>query len=65
MTTKTYAENRLEFFKKELKNANKKMSMIGRKKFKSKEERHFIMSDVCAEVSYYQDIVKMLEEKEK
>lgn len=60
----TYEESRLEFFKKELKNANKKMSMIGRKKFKSKEERHLIMSDVGAEVSYYQDIVKMLEEKE-
>ena len=41
------------------------MRMLSRKSFKNKTEKHYALSDVGAEVSYYQDIVKMLEENAK
>ena len=61
----TYEESRLEFFKKELKMAENKLARIERKRFKNCIERMEMLSDAGAEVSYYRDIVKMLEEKAK
>lgn len=59
----TYEESRLEFFKKELKMAENKLARIERKRFTNCIERIGMLSDSGAEVSYYRDIVKMLEEK--
>ena len=61
----TYEESRLDFFKKELKMEENKLARIDRKRFANCLERHEMLSEAGAEVSYYRDIVKMLEENVK
>jgi hypothetical protein len=62
----TYEESRLEFFKKELKMAQNKCERIKRTLNRNESplsEKSLMLDDAGAEVSYYRDIVKMLEEK--
>lgn len=61
----TYEERMLEFFKKQLKFSKQKLERIKRKRFTNVVERMTMLSEAGEEVSYYEDIVKMLEEKEK
>ena len=64
----TYEESRLEFFKKELKMAQNKLERIRRTCNRNESplsEKSLMLDDAGAEVSYYRDVVKMLEEKEK
>lgn len=64
----TYEKSRLEFFKKELKMSRKKMERIKRKCNRNESplsEKSLMLADAGAEVGYYEDIVKMLGEKEK
>jgi hypothetical protein len=61
----TYEESRFEFFKRELKMSENKLARIERKRFANCIERMRMLSDVGEEVSYYRDIVKMLEENVK
>lgn len=64
----TYEESRLEFFKKELKMAQNKLERIRRTCNRNESplsEKSLMLDDAGAEVSYYRDIVKMLEENVK
>ena len=61
----TYEESRLEFFKNELKMSRKKLELVQRRRTMDRLEKMRMLGDAGAEVSYYEDIVKMLEEKEK
>lgn len=64
----TYEESRLEFFKNELKMSRKKMERIKRKCNRNESplsENSLMLADAGAEVSYYEDVVKMLEENVK
>lgn len=60
-----YEESRLEFFKNELKMSRKKLEFVRRRRTMNGVEQMRMLSDVGAEVSYYEDVVKMLEEKAK
>jgi len=62
----TYEESRLEFFKKEMKMAQNKLERIRRMCNRNESpmsEKSLMLDDAGTEVSYYRDIVKMLEEK--
>lgn len=62
----TYEESRLEFFKRELRMAQNKCERIKRTRNRNESplsEKSLMLDDAGAEVSYYRDIVKMLEEK--
>lgn len=62
----TYEESRLEFFKRELRMAQNKCERIKRTLNGNESplsEKSLMLDDAGAEVSYYRDIVKMLEEK--
>lgn len=59
----TYEESRLEFFKNELKMSRKKLELVQRRRTMDRVEKMRMLGDAGAEVSYYEDIVKMLEEK--
>lgn len=62
----TYEESRLEFFKKELRMAQNKCERIKRTLNRNESplsEKLLMLDDAGAEVSYYRDIVKMLEDK--
>lgn len=61
----TYEESRLEFFKNELKMSRKKLELVQRRRTMDRVEKMRMLGDAGAEVSYYEDVVKMLEEKEK
>jgi hypothetical protein len=61
----TYEESRLDFFKKELKMSRKKLELVQRRRTMDRVERMRMLSDAGEEVSYYEDVVKMLEEKAK
>lgn len=64
----TYEESRLEFFKKELKMAQNKLERIRRTCNRNESplsEKSLMLDDAGAEVSYYKDIVKMLEDNVK
>ena len=61
----TYEERMLEFFNKQLKFSKQKLERIKRKRFANVVERMTMLSDVGEEVSYYEEVVKMLEEKAK
>ena len=64
----TYEESRLEFFKKELKMAQNKCERIRRTLNRNESplsEKSLMLDDAGAEVSYYRDIVKMLEDNVK
>lgn len=64
----TYEESRLEFFKKELKMAQNKLERIKRTCNRNESplsEKSLMLDDAGAEVSYYRDIVKMLEDNVK
>lgn len=60
----TYEESRLEFFKNELKMSRKKLELVQRRRTMDRVEKMRMLGDAGAEVSYYEDVVKMLEEKE-
>lgn len=59
----TYEERMLEFFNKQLKFSKQKLERIERKRFTNVVERMTMLSDAGEEVSYYEEVVKMLEEK--
>lgn len=59
----TYEESRLEFFKNELKMSRKKLELVQRRRTMDRVEKMRMLGDAGAEVSYYEDVVKMLEEK--
>jgi hypothetical protein len=61
----TYEESRLDFFKNELKMSRKKLELVQRRRIMDRVEKMRMLGDAGAEVSYYEDVVKMLEEKEK
>ena len=64
----TYEESRLEFFRKELKAATRKMERIRRTLNRNESpmsEKSLMLDDAGAEVSYYRDVVKMLEDNVK
>lgn len=61
----TYEESRLEFFKNELKMSRKKLELVQRRRTMDRLEKMRMLGDAGAEVSYYEDVVKMLEEKVK
>jgi hypothetical protein len=58
-------QSRLDFFKKELKMSRKKLELVQRRRTMDRVERMRMLSDAGEEVSYYEDVVKMLEEKAK
>lgn len=60
-----YEERMLEFFNKQLKFSKQKLERIERKRFTNVVERMTMLSEAGEEVSYYEEVVKMLEEKEK
>jgi hypothetical protein len=55
----------LEFFNKQLKFSKQKLERIERKRFTNVVDRMTMLSDAGAEVSYYEEVVKMLEENVK
>lgn len=59
----TYEERMLEFFNKQLKFSKQKLERIERKRFTNVVERMTMLSEAGEEVSYYEEVVKMLEEK--
>ena len=59
----TYEERMLEFFNKQLKFSKQKLERIERKRFTNVVDRMTMLSDAGEEVSYYEEVVKMLEEK--
>jgi hypothetical protein len=61
----TYEERMLEFFNKQLKFSKQKLERIKRKRFANVVERMTMLSEAGEEVSYYEEVVKMLEEKVK
>lgn len=61
----TYEERMLEFFNKQLKFSKQKLERIERKRFTNVVEGMTMLSEAGEEVSYYEEVVKMLEEKEK
>lgn len=61
----TYEERMLEFFNKQLKFSKQKLERIKRKRFTNVVDRMTMLSDAGEEVGYYEEVVKMLEEKEK
>ena len=64
----TYEESRLEFFKKELKMAQNKLERIRRTCNRNESplsDKSLMLSDAGEEVSYYEEVVKMLEDKAK
>jgi hypothetical protein len=61
----TYEERMLEFFNKQLKFSKQKLERIKRKRFTKVVDRMTMLSDAGEEVSYYEEVVKMLEEKSK
>ena len=60
----TYEESRLEFFKNELKMSRKKLELVQRRRTMDRVEKMRMLGDAGAEVSYYEDVVKMLEERD-
>lgn len=61
----TYEERMLEFFNKQLKFSKQKLERIKRKRFTNVVERMTMLSEAGEEVSYYEEVVKMLEENGK
>ena len=61
----THEESMLEFFNKQLKFSKQKLERIERKRFTNVVDRMTMLSDAGEEVSYYEEVVKMLEEKAK
>lgn len=61
----TYEESRLEFFKNELKMSRKKLELVQRRRTMDRVEKMRMLGDAGSEVSYYEDIVKMLEDNVK
>jgi hypothetical protein len=64
----TYEESRLEFFKRELRMAQNKCERIKRTLNRNESplsEKSLMLDDAGAEVSYYRDVVKMLEDNAK
>ena len=59
----TYEERMLEFFNKQLKFSKQKLERIEKKRFTNVVERMTMLSEAGEEVSYYEKVVKMLEEK--
>ena len=60
-----YEERMLEFFNKQLKFSKQKLERIERKRFTNVVDRMTMLSEAGEEVSYYEEVVKMLEEKAK
>ena len=60
----TYEERMLEFFNKQLKFSKQKLERIKRKRFTKVVDRMTMLSDAGEEVSYYEKVVKMLEERD-
>jgi hypothetical protein len=61
----TYEERMLEFFNKQLKLSKAKLARVERKRFTNVVDRMTMLSEAGEEVSYYEEVVKMLEEKAK
>ena len=61
----TYEERMIDFFEKQLKMSKSKLARVERKRFYSVSERMEMLSEVGEEVSYYENVLKMLEEKAK
>jgi hypothetical protein len=61
----TYEERMIEFFKKQLRMAQGKLSRAERARFTTVVDRMTMLSEAGEEVSYYEEVVKMLEEKVK
>ena len=61
----TYEERMLEFFNKQLNFSKQKLERIERERFTNVVERMTMLSEAGEEVSYYEEVVKMLEEKVK
>lgn len=61
----TYEERMLDYFKRRLKFAKAKLARVERKRFTNVVDRMTMLSEAGEEVSYYEEVVKMLEEKEK
>ena len=61
----TYEERMLEFFNKQLKFSKQKLERIKRKRFTNVVDRMTMLSEAGEEVSYYEEVVKMLEDKVK
>lgn len=61
----TYEERMLEFFNKQLKFSKQKLERIERKRFTNVVDRMTMLSDAGEEVSYYEKVIEMLEEKAK
>ena len=61
----TYEERMLEFFNKQLKFSKQKLERIERKRFTNVVERMTMLSEAGEEVSYYENVLKMLEDKAK
>ena len=61
----TYEERMLDYFKRQLKFSKEKLARIERKRFTNVVERMTMLSEAGEEVSYYEEVVKMLEEKAK
>lgn len=61
----TYEERMLDYFNRQLKISKEKLARIERKRFTNVVDRMNMLSDAGEEVSYYEEVVKMLEEKAK
>lgn len=61
----TYEERMLDYFKRQLKFYKAKLARVERKRFSNVVERMTMLSEAGEEVSYYEEVVKMLEDKEK
>jgi hypothetical protein len=61
----TYEERMLEFFNKQLKLSKAKLARVERKQFANVVDRMTMLSEAGEEVSYYEEVVKMLEDKAK
>lgn len=61
----TYEERMLDYFKRQLKLSKAKLSRVERKRFTNVVDRMTMLSEAGEEVSYYEYVVKMLEEKAK
>jgi hypothetical protein len=53
----------LEFFNKQLKLSKAKLARVERKRFTNVVERMTMLSEAGEEVSYYEKVIEMLEEK--
>jgi hypothetical protein len=61
----TYEERMLDYFKRQLKLSKAKLARVERKRFTNVVDRMTMLSEAGEEVSYYEEVVKMLEDKAK